>query len=343
MRLRRGMAPRSADLERAIRRLDSVADARLLGIELAAELRRLTNGNEDAPSEERRVRVQVATAAKLYEGNRLTYEEYVFLSARPVIGIAEDRWLDDAYEDQLAPIRERMEAIADASYDEGSDTWQSQDAEREHERLEAEYESVLRRMEKQALEEFGLAELAALRERDPQAFERAFERGRRAFFHREEQTHALKDAIDAIQEEAELAGAAGAYSLGAAGYGAAIEGLLALRCMRSPKKARQLANEITGKKQPASQLRWNFELLIAVAEKAAWLPPFETEIIVHRTAGWADYLRQLRNRIHPPRVAREHAWTRLGASDFEAARAAFAVVAAALRSRKAFSRRPPSV
>jgi hypothetical protein len=340
IRLRRRKTRRNGDPRIAVQQLDAVADARLLGAELAKELKSLATEERKAVTPEERARIQVAVVTKLYEGGRLSYEEHAFLAVRPVISVFEDRWLDDAYSAEVAPLNRRMEDLACLSFNEESERWLSEASAREYAKLEAEVEAILNRKEVEVLHEFGLTELADLREHQPEVYQRVIERGRRASFHPEAQVHALRDAIATMQEEAELAGTAGAYSLGAAAYGAAIEGMLALRCMRAPRKSRKLATAISAKKQPPSPLRWSFDLLIDVCEAAGWLPRFATEEIGHSTAGWAHYLRELRNRIHPTRTVREHPWVTLGQRDFETARAVHDIVVAALRNRRSLPAQP---
>ena len=234
--LRRRKIRHNNDPRIAVQQLDAVADARLLGAELATELKRLATEERKTIAPEERARIQVAVVTKLYEGGRLSYEEYAFLAARPVISVFEDRWLDNAYSAEVAPLNRRMEELARLSFNEESERGRSEAHAREYTKLEAEVGAILDRKEVEVLREFGLTELADLREHEPEVYQQVLERGRRAAFHLEAQVHALRDAIATMQEEAELAGAAGAYSLGAAAYGAAIEGMLALRCMRAPCK-----------------------------------------------------------------------------------------------------------
>ncbi|HEX8675545.1 MAG TPA: hypothetical protein VF710_26875 [Longimicrobium sp.] len=337
IRLQRSRVQREEDIRLAIQQLNAVADAQILGAEMWEELNRLTTVERSSVSDEQRARVQVAVVSKLYEGGRLSYEEYAYLAAYPVLGIVDNRWLDDVYEREIEPLHQRLEELARSSFDEEADAWLSESDACEYTKLNLEIEARLRRKSIEVLREFGLSDLADVRERNPKEFERIIERGRRAAFHPEAQADALRDAIMAMRQEAELASSAGAYSIATAAYGAAIEGLLALRCMRAPVKARRIANATTGKKQRPSPLDWSFDVLIDVCEAAGWLPEFETEYLGHSTAQWAHYLRELRNRIHLTRTARKHAWVKIGKREFETARAVYEVIDAALRDRKSLS------
>ncbi len=159
------------------------------------------------------------------------------------------------------------------------------------------------------------------------------ERGRRSYYDQDEQA-ALRDLVVRCEVEARRSASVGAYSSAVISLGSGVEGLLILRCLRSPKKAERLARTLTRSerpKKPDDPPTWNFDVLIKVSLAAKWLPPVEGSFGIYSPAGLADLLRGMRNNVHPGRQARERPWVEVDERDYDDAHAIYTIVLATLR------------
>ena len=164
-------------------------------------------------------------------------------------------------------------------------------------------------------------------------FNQLRERGRRSVFHKKEYVHALRDIVIQHENDSRLAANAEAFSAAVTSFGAGIEGLLLLRCLRSPRKARSVASKLPKRIRPRRQDnadKWTFETLIETCDAAGWLRPIGTTIAQYNTASMAHVLRNMRNYIHPGRHARERPWSVTDEQEYRDANAIYVLLLSTL-------------
>jgi hypothetical protein len=157
-------------------------------------------------------------------------------------------------------------------------------------------------------------------ETNTQEFDRLRERGRRSVFHHGEYVLALKDVISQSERDGRKAAEVGAYSAAITSLGGAVEGLLLLRCLRSPHKAVRIAKKLPRRlipRQADDPTTWSFEVLVEVCFAAGWLPPLDSSIAQYDSSALAHRLRRLRNYVHPGKRARERPWAETDEREYE--------------------------
>ena len=173
-------------------------DERALGQQLLSQLRAVLKPR-GAPKKSwkdaSRTKELVDLAEALYSSGRISTTEYVFYAASPVEGVHEGRWLDGKYDDVLGPIQSALDALRSKYGLAPDEYWRRGEGPEDHIRLECDYEAILDKKFDSALEEFGLINLAKLRRKNAEEFERLRERGRRSVFHATEFSHALRDIV----------------------------------------------------------------------------------------------------------------------------------------------------
>ena len=199
----------------------------------------------------------------LYLSRRISRSEYVYFASSPVETINEECWLDGQFNDELHEIKQEIEAIdkevallPDQYWPKGQAPDEFRDR---YNDLEGQYSAVIERHFMAALREFGLDDLANLRERSPEEFDRLRERGRRSLHHKGEDIPALKDIVVRHEEEASRTASAKAYTAGIILLGAGLEGLLLIRCLRSKRMAIRTASALP-KKQRAPVARGSYKM-----------------------------------------------------------------------------------
>jgi hypothetical protein len=277
-----------------------------------------------------KVKKAVEMVQSLYFSRRISKQEYVFHVITPIEIIHDHRVMNDVYDTELRPINQKIKEIEIQHGLAPDEYWPLGKGPKEHTKLIKIYDDILESKFIETLREFGLNELADMREKDPVQFKRLLERGRRAIFHQNEQVAVIRDIVVRYEEDARRAASVKAYSSAITAIGAAVEGLLILRCLKSPKKALWTAKKLKRPKlrpqddpDPAS---WSFDMLIQVCSKASWMPPFETETLKVDAAGLADFIRKLRNYVHPGKVYRERPWSEVDHRDFNDAEAIYTVL-----------------
>ncbi len=282
---------------------------------------------------------QIALAQALYDSRRISLHQYVVMASFPVEDIHSKRWLGREYDDDLAPLVAAIDAIERTGGLGPNEYWGRNEGPPEHIILNQQYEDVLDQKFESALREFGLDDLSRMYRDDRERFDKLRERGRRSVFHDGEYELALRDLVDQYEREARKAANVGAYTVAIAGLGAGIEGLLLLRCLRSPVKSAKASKELARRpKSPNDPKTWSFETLIEVCLSCGWLPPIETAIARYDTAALSHMLRHMRNYIHPARRARDKPWAETDGRDFADAEAIYIVLLSTLakgRSTKA--------
>ena len=278
----------------------------------------------------------VALAQALYAARRVSRQEYVLFASFPVEEVHEARWIDGQYERDLGDISRQMDEL-EREYGLASDEyWPRDQAPRAYQRLSDEYSACLEIEFVRALRDFGLNDLADLKESHPEEFDRLRERGRRSVFHRDEIVAVLKDIIVQYEAEARRAASAKAYSAAITLLGAGLEGLLLLRCLKSKRRALLVSKKLPRKLRPPESddpTKWRFETLIETCRAAGWLPPVVTSVAQYDSAGLAHSLRSMRNFVHPARRARERPWSEADEGDYRDAEAIYVVLMSKMAGR----------
>jgi hypothetical protein len=247
---------------------------------------------------------QVVFAEAFYKSRRISRSQYVYFASSPVERINEERLFDGRFDDELHEIKQKFEAIDKESGLLPDQYWTKGQAPEEfrsrYNALHGQYDAVIEQHFTVALREFGVADLADLRERSPDEFDRLCERGRRSVHHEGEVISALKDIVVRHEEEASRAASATAYAAGVILLGAALEGLLLIRCFRSKRKAIRTASALPKEqrpKHPDDPTNWTLKNLIDTCLLAEWLPRISTEYATYDPAALADLLRNMRNLV----------------------------------------------
>jgi len=287
-------------------------------------------------------RKAVALFTALYVSRRMTKHEYFYWAAYFVEAVLEKRWTDGKYKNEVKPISQAMDDIERQHGLQPDEFWPLGTGPEEYIRLNSQYEALYDAKFLETLREFGLDNLADLKEQTPQEFERLCERGRRSVAHRDELALAIRDVVLLYEEDARRAASVKAYTAAVTALGAGVEGLLLLRCLRSSQKASRIAkNKLPKRLRPRSpddHTTWTFETLIEVCLKAGWLPPVDTSVARYNPAGLAHLLRRMRNYVHPGRRARERPWLETDEREYQDANAIYVVLLSILgkiRSSKA--------
>ena len=294
------------------------------------------------------IKKQVVLSEALYLSRRISRSEYVYFASSPVETINEGRWLDGQFDNELHEIKQEIEAIDKESGLLPDQYWPKGQAPDEfrgrYNALEGQYSEVIERRFMAALREFGLDDLANLREHNLEEFDRLHERGRRSLHHKSEDVRALKDIAVRHEEEASRAASAKAYTAGVILLGAALEGLLLIRCLRSKQKAIRTASALPKKQRPQfpeDPAKWWFETLITTCLAAGWLPRISTEYALYAPEALADILRNMRNLVLPGRCAREKPWSETDERDYRDAEAIYVTLRSKLLGRRSLTDTAP--
>ena len=235
-------------------------------------------------------------------------QEYVFYAAHSVEGVHEGRWLDGFYDDELALNVKAADQFQPEETSSDGNLPNRRNAPAPGGFSNKRYSMILDAKLISTYREFGLHDLVALRETDPERYDSMRERGRRSVFHGQEHIECVRDVVLQCEEEARLAASAKAYSAAVTSLGVGLEGLLLLRCLNSPRKARRVYMKLPRRFRRDVQddpNTWTFEALIEVCGKAGWLRPIETAVARYDVQALAHMLRHIRNYVHPAKRARE--------------------------------------
>jgi hypothetical protein len=308
----------AAELRRALEALELRAVVDDLIPELAAEMRSVLGARTPATGGDPGLaRTKIRLAAALYLGRRISFAQYVFTVAHAVDHVHETRSSDEKELKDLSAAMTRVEmahGLADTEF------WSIGDAPEEYRRLNTLWEEAYARQRQEAFDELEGREAAALLQRDPEEFSRVSERGRRAYFHRSDLVPALVDTIIRYEHEAARSASAGAYTASITLIGAALEGMLLLRCLKSPRKVSRVVAAFPSKakpRYPESPETWALDHLIKVCHAAGWLPQINTKNLIVQPEGLAHRLKEIRNYVHPGRVSKERPWVAAESRDYE--------------------------
>ena len=265
---------------------------------------------------------------------RVSFQEYTFLVASAVEGVHDERTFEGAYP-EIQDLSAQMRAIEAVHGLESGQYWRIGDAPIEYQELSAKYDDASEKRFIETLRELEGQAVTSLYQTDRAEYARLRERGRRSFFHKDETVSALADTIVRYEEEARTAASVQAFTAAVTLLGAAVEGLLLLRCLRSKKKATTVAAALPRPKRPRDPLtpsQWSFDTLIHVCLAAGWLPEVSTESTTIRPDGLAHVLRGMRNHVHPGKVCMERPWIEAEGQDFADAEIVYTTLFATLSS-----------
>lgn len=345
--LRRRITPgHDKNLDRALTELEERALAASLLPSMAAAQKQARQersaGHWKDPSA---AKAMVEFAFVLYLARRVSLQEYTFLVAQAA-EVVHDGRIDDQQYSEIRALSDAMHAIEVAHGLKPNEYWLKNDAPPEWRALSAKWDAAAVRRLSETFVELEDGKVSVLFAQERTEFERLRERGRRAFFHKGELVPSLADTVKRYEIEARAAAAHNAYTAAVTMMGAALEGLLLLRCLRSPVKASRTAQDLPPKKRPktgSSPSMWTFDTLICVCLSAGWLPAIEMPNMSASPAGLANLLRQMRNNIHPGRVCTERPWVEAERRDFEDAEVIYTTLFATVfqgRLLKALKARP---
>ncbi len=287
---------------------------------LAAETQNALEGKSTATrGDPALARSKIQFAATLYLGRRISFVEYIFTVAHAVDSVHQASRNTEELEELSAALEseERAHGRADGKHlpiDESSE---------EYRRLNKLWEQASARQRQEAFDELEGREAAALLKSDPEEFDRLRERGRRALFQREDLISALTDTIIRYEHEASAAAAAGAFTAAVTIIGGALEGMLLLKCLQSPRKVSRVIAGWPGKERPKPQDRpekWPLDHLIKVCHAAGWLSEINTSSLTIKPEGLAHWLRNARNYIHPGKTTKVRPWVAVERREYEDAR-----------------------
>ncbi|MDQ1153048.1 hypothetical protein [Brevundimonas sp. SORGH_AS_0993] len=310
---------RDATLLHLRERAEGQRVAHQLATELQAREKRSHYGDPEA------ARRHLDLVRALRQAGRITFAEYVLQIGSRMELVSDHRSHEGAYSADLAPISEAMDQIARSYGLAENEYWKRGDEPDEYRALADAYDACLDAKLVETMREFGEADLASLRETDPAQYDALREEGRRSVFEKDNHLVALTTLIDSYEREAEAAGGAGAYLAGCLLWGAAVEGLLLLWCLRAPEVAQAARQTLPARERPKrpDPADWTLDSLVHVSRAAGWLGVLEDDDFVFLVDALLQNLRQSRNLIHPGRSLRQQPHLKRDKAAFDDAKAAY--------------------
>ncbi|MEG3000968.1 MAG: hypothetical protein RR855_10505 [Comamonas sp.] len=272
----------------------------------------------------------------LYSARKISLQEYIFYTSHIIENVHDTRIEDGDYP-ALKKISDEMKLIEISQGLQYGEYWSETDAPPQWLELANRWEEVEEKfLQKTFFElEGGLATDLLINQKTE--FNRLRERGRRAHFHNKELIPSLIDTIKRYEFEAQSAAQAKAYTAAITIIGAALEGLLLLRCLHAPQKAARVSQDLPRKNRPkigTPPTKWTFDTLIHVCLASGWLPPIKNKNISINPEEIAHWLRQMRNNIHPGRVCTDSPWVESEFRDFRDAELIYAAIFATVFRKK---------
>ena len=283
--------------------------------------------------------VQLAKA--LFLAGRISRAEFVYYSMSAVEGVHEGRWFDGHYKADLDPISDQLDDIERRHGLKKDEFWTRSSAPSDHRALSQRYEETLASKFGALLREFDLHELALTWENDRPEINRLRERGRRSVHHPNETAAALMDVVVRYEIDATRAASAQAYTAAITLLGAGLEGLLLLRCLKSPRKAERVSASLPRRlrpRDPKAPTKWTFETLIETNLAAGWLPVVSISVAELNPAALAHALRSMRNNVHPGRFVTNRPWSEADEGEYLDAKAIYVALLSAMSQKAKRSR-----
>lgn len=339
---RRGRAVSKKLIEAALSELELEALANsLLPDMVAAQKQATIDGLTGRWKNPDYVQSKVNFSHAMYIARKISFQELVFLVSHEVDAFHWEMIRLKKFP-ELEEISAQMFAIERAHGLREDQYWTIRDAPIEYQKLTKQWNLAEDQRLFEILNQFGAKEVASVFRDEREKFRALQERGRRSFFHKEEKIESLIDVVKRYENEAQVAATAGAYTAAIMLLGAALEGLLLLRCLRSKRKALKIVKGLPKQIRP-KQLeifeKWTLDVLIRTCLEAGWLPPMETPEIRIHPAGLAQRLREIRNYIHPGKISVEKPWVEIEKRDFQDVEAIYVTLLATVDDKSLINRK----
>lgn len=316
---RRARAESKKLIEAALSELELEALANsLLPDMIAAQKKAKNQGPADRWADPDYVQSKVDFSHAMYIARKISLQELVFLVSYEVDAFHWEMIRRKKFP-ELEEISTRMSAVEKAHGLLEDQYWKIRDAPTEYQNLTKQWDLAGDQRFLETLIQFGANEVAFVFREDRGRFRSLQERGRRSFFHKEEKLESLIDVVKRYENEAQVASTTGAYTAAIMLFGAALEGLLLIRCLRSKRKALKIVKSLPKPirpKQPEIFEKWTLDVLIRTCLEAGWLPAIETPEIQVHPAGLAQRLREIRNYIHPGKISVDKPWVEIEKREF---------------------------
>ncbi|KTD73816.1 hypothetical protein [Legionella tucsonensis] len=311
--------PKSSELSLTV--LDNFAKSQEILKEILGLL--YPNGKKQSKSDfskTQNVERAIIQAEALYYSHRFCKEQYIFFVLLPIEHFHESRWSNSYYKKRIDPIVKKIDEVKKRHGLKDDEDWPARHGPREYHRLSKEYDKLFDQTFVEVLKEFGLNDLADLKEKKPQKLNKLREHGRRIFFHENSLPEAIKESIIHYEHEAVRAYKSKAYLAGIIALAAALEGVLLLLCLQKIEEASNAFLKLKGsnkKYKPQDPTTWSFEILINVCNQIGWIKNIKTENCEFNSTEIAHYLRRMRNYVHPARQCKDRAWIVTSQKEYE--------------------------
>lgn len=280
-------------------------------------------------SESNDIQKKLYHAKALYLANRFCKEEYIFFCIAIIELFHDSRWTNSYYDSQLNPINEQIEEIRTKHGLTPDQYWPRGKGPQEYQKLSKEYDNLFNQTIIETLIEFELDELAEIKEKNPKKFEQLREQGRRIFHHKDALPEAIKETIIHYERDAVKASKAGAYLSGIIALGSALEGILTLVCIQFIDQAQKIFLKLNIKSKSMKfndPTTWNFDTLIKICTQSGWIQNIETENTIFNASELANYLKKMRNYVHPARQGKERAWMTTDQKEYELSKSFYVAI-----------------
>ena len=226
-----------------------------------------------------------------------------FMRVSAIESVNEARLLNGFYNEDLASIREQMDAIHQREGLDENEYWSIGEGPVDWEELNCQYSQVLDITFENTLREFGLNDIADLHHADRDKFDAIREEGRRQVFDNIPEQEKLRAILQQYETEASICAQNEAYHAASAMIGSAMETVLLLACVNHCDNAKKARKQLAKSKRPSSNnpKEWSFYHLVMILDKAGWLPDLIVGYEIVSSYKLIDMVRQLRNMLHPAR------------------------------------------
>ena len=328
-RLRPTKTPRRVtrrEVTKMVSHFERRAEASEIALQLATDEKKAkSEGKRSRWEDVDSVKAALLLSQALYDGGKLTREEYFFHSIVPVEHLHEHKHLAGGYEDKLSPISLKIRSIEVKHGLKDGEYWPRGVGPANYHREQARYEKVLDKEFGVLLRLVGLDEYARLWRTDRPEFDRLREAGRAAIFEADDLEYATAKLIEVYEEEAIKCAAAKAYYAACVMLGSAAEATILLRCIQRPTQLAAARSMIPASRgfHKGGPSHWNLSQLIEVANQAGWAANLQTKNVLIHIVALISHLHEIRNLVHPGRHASRKPHVSIGHEQFADAHTAY--------------------
>lgn len=284
------------------------------------------------------VKSQILVFYSLYLARQLALPEYILRASLLVERIHDSRLIDTTYP-EIKRLTKQIRQVQKHHGLKPDEYWPVGKGPQEYQDLNRLWNDAADKRFLECLQELEGNIAADLYVRDRKQFDLLRERGRRALFHADAIIDILVDTINRYEHEARLAAQQKAYTASVTLLGAATEGLLLLRCLRSRDKAMEISQQLDAKYRPKREMmRWSFDQLIHVCQQCGWLPKIQAGAIIILPDKLADHIKNMRNLIHPGRVSKDKPWIEVELRDYEDAEIIYSTLYSSVFNKTSLNR-----